>query len=225
MRISDLLQDTFKKFNFEPAGLPMFNSDKKTIWEESESQTPKQDENVDSLTLTPSKEVVLAKITPKGTDDSIVLAQAPKSDITIAGENKKAGIIVDIDTNVLYTYDSNGNPTKAYLIASGKKSTPTEKGVRIVTHKEKYPYRGAPASSKRRRAPRDYGPFIVCLNKINPKTGEQSSTGEFIHGCRSYHATFETDPKRYVSHGCVRMDNEAIVEVKEVTPGTIVIIK
>ena len=224
MRISDLLQDTLK-VQIEPYSLPILNSDKKTIWEESEGKTPKQDENVDSLTLTSSKEVVLSKITPKGTDDSTVLAQAPKPDITIAGENKKAGIIVDIDTNVLYTYDSDGNPTKAYLIASGKKSTPTNRGIRIVTHKETYPYRGAPQSSKRRRAPKDYGPFIVCLNKIDPKTGEQSSTGEFIHGCRSYHDTFETDPKRYVSHGCMRMDNEAIVEVKEVKAGTIVIVK
>ena len=164
-------------------------------------------------------------ITPKGVSDSIVLANAPKPDIEIAGEHKKAGIVVDINTNVLYTYDSDGKPTKAYLIASGKKSTPTDRGIRIVTHKEKFPYKGAPRSSKRRRAPRDYGPFIICLNKIDPKTGAQSSTGEFIHGCKSYQETFETNPGRYVSHGCMRMDNEAIVEVKEVKSGTIVIIK
>ena len=163
-------------------------------------------------------------ITPQGVDDYSILKSAPSPDITIAGQKKKAGIIVDINTNILYTYDDNGNPTKAYLIASGKKSTPTEKGVRIVTHKEKYPYRGA-IGTKRKRNPKDYGPFVIILKKIDPATGEQSKTGEFIHGCRSYHDTFETDPKRYVSHGCVRMDNEAILEVKEVKPGTIVIIK
>ena len=164
-------------------------------------------------------------ITPQGTDSPSVLANAPDPGITIAGVQKKAGIVVDINTNVLYTYDKDGKPTKAYQIASGKKSTPTDRGIRIVTHKEKYPYSSAPRSSKRRRAPKDYGPFIICLNKINPKTGEQSTTGEFIHGCRSYHATFETNPGRYVSHGCMRMDNEAIKVVKEIPVGSIVIIK
>ena len=176
---------------------------------------PQESENTDSFIKT---------ITPQGTDDPKVLAKAPKPDIVIAGQAKKAGIVVDIDTNVLYTYDSNGNPTKAYLVASGQKSTPTDRGIRIVSHKEKYPYRSA-KGTKRRRSPKDYGPFIIILRKIDPATGEQSKTGEFIHGCRSYQDTFETDPERYVSHGCVRMDNEAIVEVKEVKPGTIVIIK
>jgi lipoprotein-anchoring transpeptidase ErfK/SrfK len=165
-------------------------------------------------------------ITPQGVKDTSILKLAPKPDIVINGEKKKAGIIVDISTNILYRYDKNGNPINAYLIASGKKSTPTDKGVRIVTHKETFPYRGAPRRSKRRRAPRDYGPMIICLNKIDPKTGEQSSTGEFIHGCRSYEKTFESTPDRYVSHGCMRMDNEVIKALAPtVEKGEIVIIK
>ena len=165
-------------------------------------------------------------ITPQGVKDTSILKLAPKPDIVINGEKKKAGIIVDISTNILYRYDKNGNPINAYLIASGKKSTPTDKGVRIVTHKETFPYRGAPRRSKRRRAPRDYGPMIICMNKIDPKTGEQSSTGEFIHGCRSYEKTFESTPDRYVSHGCMRMDNEVIKDLAPtVEKGEIVIIK
>lgn len=165
-------------------------------------------------------------ITPQGVKDKAVLKYAPDPNIKIAGENKKAGIIVDIKSNVLYRYDKDGNPINAYLIASGKKSTPTDRGVRIVTHKEVFPYRGAPRKSKRRRAPKDYGPMIICLNKLDPKTGEQSSIGEFIHGCRSYQATFESNPGRYVSHGCMRMDNNVIKELAtNVEKGEIVIIK
>lgn len=174
----------------------------------------------------PQKDTFERVITPKGINDAGVLKSAPKPDIIIAGEKKKAGIVVDLSTNILYRYDKDGNPVNAYLIASGKKSTPTDKGVRIVTHKETFPYRGAPRRSKRRRAPRDYGPMIICLNKIDPKTGEQSSTGEFIHGCRSYEKTFESTPDRYVSHGCMRMDNEVIKALAPtVEKGEIIIIK
>jgi len=172
----------------------------------------------DSVSATPV-------ITPQGVTDKSVLANAPKPDIVIAGEKKKAGIVVDISTNILYRYDKNGNPINAYLIASGKKSTPTDKGVRIVTHTEKYPYRSA-VGTKRRRNPKDYGPFAIILKKIDVKTGEQSKTGEFIHGCRSYEETFVETPDRYVSHGCVRMDNDIIKELApKVQKGEIVIIK
>ena len=208
MRISDSIP-TF--FQTTPFAIPFVTKPDSVISVKPEQKTDNSDTFVRS-------------ITPKGTSDPAVLAKAPKPDITIAGEKKKAGIIVDIDTNTLYTYDEKGNPTKAYLVASGKKSTPTDRGIRIVTHKEKYPYRSA-VGTKRRRSPKDYGPFVVILKKIDPATGEQTKTGEFIHGCRSYQDTFETDPGRYVSHGCIRMDNEAIVEVKEVKSGTIVIIK
>lgn len=164
-------------------------------------------------------------ITPQGVKDTSVLKSAPKPDIIIAGVKKKAGIVVDISKNILYRYDKDGNPVNAYLIASGKKSTPTDKGVRIVTHKEKYPYRSA-IGTKRKRNPKDYGPFAIILKKIDTKTGEQTRTGEFIHGCRSYKKTFESTPDRYVSHGCMRMDNKVIeVLAKEVNKGEIVIIK
>lgn len=161
-------------------------------------------------------------ITPQGTDDVNALKSAPSCDITIAGEKHKAGIVVNLRDNILYTYDSEGNPTKAYLVASGKKSTPTPEGIFVVTHKEVYPYRSAPKSTKRYKNPRDYGKYIVCLNRVNKETGERKSTGYFVHGCRSYHNTFEVYPSRRVSHGCVRMEEHAISEVKEVQPGTYV---
>lgn len=164
-------------------------------------------------------------ITPQGVKDKAALANAPKPDIIIAGEKKKAGIVVDISKNILYRYNKDGNPTNAYLIASGKKSTPTDKGVRIVTHTEKYPYKSA-VGTKRKRNPKDYGPFAIILKKLDTKTGEQTRTGEFIHGCRSYEATFNKVPGRYVSHGCMRMDNNVIKALAaDVQKGEIVIIK
>lgn len=215
MRISDSL----KIFNFNTEQyIPNFSYTKQpeaiSLYKEYKIDTSK---NIDTYEKS---------ITPQGVKNEDVLVLAPKPDIMIAGEKKKAGIIVDLSKNILFRYDKNGKPINAYLIASGKKSTPTDKGVRIVTHKEKFPYRGAPRRAKRRRAPKDYGPFIICLNKLDPKTGEQSSTGEFIHGCRSYEKTFESTPDRYVSHGCMRMDNEIIaILAKEVERGEIVIIK
>lgn len=156
-----------------------------------------------------------------GTTNIHNLIGAPSAEVTIAGVKHNAVIVVDISKNVLYKYDSEGHPEAAYLVASGKKNTPTDVGVRIVTHTETYPYRTAPARSKRRRTPRDYGPKIICLNKIDIKTGEQSPTGEFIHGNNN-----PSSIGKYASHGCIRMDNEVIKQLaKEVKRGDIVIIR
>ena len=159
--------------------------------------------------------------TPKGTDSKNFLAGAPSPDIEIAGEKKTAKFVIDLSTNTLYKYNIQGKAETAYLIASGKESTPTSKGVRIVTHTETYPYRTAPRGTKRRRNPGAYGPKIICLNKIDPQTGEQSQTGEFIHGTNDLSSI-----GKYASHGCMRMDNEVIKELsQEVKRGDIVIIK
>ena len=80
-------------------------------------------------------------ITPQGTSNHSVLSCAPSPKIKIKGENTNAKIVVDLSTNILYKYDSNGNAEEAFLIASGARRTPTHKGVRIVTHKEYYPYK------------------------------------------------------------------------------------
>ncbi len=161
------------------------------------------------------------RIPPKGTDDFDILKDAPDPYIKIDGTWKNAKIVVNLEKNILYKYDEYGFAEKAFLIASGKSTTPTSKGVRIVTHIEKYPYKTAPARTKRRRNPSAYGPNIICLNKINPTTGEQSQTGEFIHGNNDQESI-----GKYVSNGCMRMDNEVIQDlIKEVKRGDIVIIK
>lgn len=144
----------------------------------------------------------------KGTTSREILAKAPSPDVTIQGIKKKAVIVVDLSENILYKYDKNGKPEKAYLIASGKKSTPTSIGVRVVSHVESYPYRGAPAGSKRRRSPGAYGPRIIILENLNPKDGTKSPTGEFIHGNNN-----ASSIGKYASNGCMRMDNDVIREL------------
>jgi lipoprotein-anchoring transpeptidase ErfK/SrfK len=153
-----------------------------------------------------SAEVVLPP--PEGSSDKEVLKFAPSPKVKIMGEAKNAKFVVNLSNNVLYHYDENGEADCAYRIASGKPKTPTHTGVRMVTHVETYPYRSAPAHTKRHKNPRDYGPKIIMLNKLDPETGELSDIGEFIHGNRNP-ATLG----QYVSHGCMRMDNKVIKEL------------
>ena len=60
---------------------------------------------------------------------------------------------------------SDGEPIKVYSIATGKVATPTEEGVRVVSHVESFPYLTAPRTTKRRKNPRSYGPKIIVLDK------------------------------------------------------------
>ena len=109
----------------------------------------------------------------------------------------------------------------AYLIASGKKSTPTDTGIRIVSNIERWPYKTAGLATKRRKNPNDYGPRALILRKIDPKTGETAPTGEFIHGNNNRKSL-----GKYASKGCMRMDNTVIKEMATlVKKGDIVIIK
>lgn len=159
-------------------------------------------------------------VPPKGTTSFNILSKAPKPDVIVQGIKKKAKYVVDLTQNILYKYSEKGKPEIAYLIASGKKSTPTHSGVRIVSHIETYPYRGAPRRSKRRRNPRAYGSKIIVLDRFDTKTGERSSIGEFIHGNGN-----SASLGKYVSHGCMRMDNEVIKELaKDTKRGDLVLI-
>ena len=157
---------------------------------------------------------------PKGTTDSCVLKNAPCNQVCIQGEVKNAKFVIDISKNILYHYDESGIPVIAYSVASGKKSSPTDTGVRIVTHVETYPYRTAGKNTKRRRNPRDYGPNIICVEKLDPVSGKRSITGEFIHGNNN-----PASIGKYASLGCVRMDNDVIKDLsKQVKRGDIILI-
>ena len=96
-------------------------------------------------------------------------------------------------------------------IATGKKTTPTDKGIKKITWFENYPYREAPAISKRRKAPWDYGPKVIVLGFVDEKTGEVTHfNGEFIHGTNKPESI-----GTHASKGCIRMHNEDILELVE----------
>lgn len=163
----------------------------------------------------------VSEISPQGSTGKTILLNAPSPDIEIMGVMRTAAIVVDLSKNILYKYDEFGNAQKAYLVASGKKSSPTDEGIRVVTHIEKYPYSSAPPSTKRRKKPWDYGPRIICLETIDPQTGVKGKTGEFIHGNNNPNSL-----GKYASLGCIRMDNEVIKELStQVKKGDIVILK
>lgn len=173
----------------------------------------------DSTTLKKDTFELSVKVPATGTTGDSVLLYAPSPKVELAGEQKNAAIVVDLSKNVLYQYDVNGKATCAYLVASGKKSTPTKTGLRIVSHVESFPYKSAPASTKRRRKPWDYGPRIICLDTIDPETGKRGRTGQFIHG----NANSKSIGK-YASLGCIRMDNGIIKKLaKEVKRGDLIL--
>lgn len=181
--------------------------------------TPKQKIHA----FTPAKQDTFEYVIPPahGSSDSLMLAKAPNPMITVQGEKKNATIVVDISKNILYHYDQNGKPLSAYLVASGKPKSPTKEIVSIVSHVEKYPYKTAPPHTKRHRSPRSFGPKAIILNKLDTITGNQTSSGQFIHGNNDVSSL-----GKYESLGCIRMDNEVIKELaKKVKHGDIVIFR
>ena len=163
----------------------------------------------------------VSEISPQGSTGKTILLNAPSPDIEIMGVMRTAAIVVDLSKNILYKYDEFGNAQKAYLVASGKKSSPTDEGIRVVTHIEKYPYRSAPPSTKRRKKPWDYGPRIISVSYTHLRAHETKKTGEFIHGNNNPNSL-----GKYASLGCIRMDNEVIKELStQVKKGDIVILK
>ena len=162
-----------------------------------------------------------SKVPPQGSDEYRFLKNAPKPEIIYLGEERKARFVVTLNDNRLYHYDDYGEPIKVYSVASGKPSSPTSTGVRMVSHVESYPYLTAPRSTKRRRSPRSYGPKIIILDKIDLLTGEKSMIGEFIHGNND-----STSIGKKVSMGCIRMDNKVIKYLSGVVKrGDFVVIK
>lgn len=149
------------------------------------------------------------------------LANAPSPKIVVNGEEKNARIVVSLSDNKLYLYDENGEAEEVHSVASGAKNTPTDVGLRKVTHIETYPYSSA-TGTKRKANPKAYGPKILILTSIDPKTGKDlGSNGEFIHGNNN-----PASIGKYASHGCIRMHNDQIVRMAEIVePGSYVLIQ
>lgn len=149
------------------------------------------------------------------------LENAPSPKFTVNGEEKNARIVVSLSENKLYLYDENGEAEEVHSVASGAKNTPTHVGLRKVSHIETYPYSSA-TGTKRKANPKPYGPKILILTSIDPKTGKNlGSNGEFIHGNSN-----ASSIGKYVSHGCIRMHNDQILRMAEIVePGSYVIIQ
>lgn len=153
------------------------------------------------------------------------LSNAPDPTITINGKKQKATIVVDTKTNKLYRYEKDGQVKDGYHVATGvigrNGRSITDPGIRRVDHIETYPYKSA-VGTKRKRNPKAYGPKILYLTIVDPKTGDiLGSNGEFIHGNNN-----PSSIGTHASHGCVRMDNEVIKQfAQEVPVGSYVLIK
>ena len=119
MRISG---DEFNSINYSSIIFRPGMARSVVIWDDEYNLKPSEFSNTDEFICTESVNL-LDKVTPQGCNDPKVLAQAPSPDITVQGVKQKAGIVVDISTNILYRYDKDGNPIMAYQIGSGKKST------------------------------------------------------------------------------------------------------
>ncbi len=199
-----------------------------TLEKSNENAATKTTENASKGETTETSAKAVPEKTPTQTGkitnnkDPELLKNAPKPNITIAGEEKNAAIVVDLSENRLYRYTDKGEAFEVYSIASGKKSTPTHTGLRKVANIETYPYDKAPKATKRHQNPKPYGPNILILNQIDPATGEDlGSNGEFIHGNNNSKSI-----GTYASHGCMRMDNDVIKQLaKEVKRGSYVIIQ
>ncbi len=210
MKINNIVHNVKKNFGiYGLVTLPMFFS---PFWAKAQK--------LEKAPVTDMFEQV-ASVSPKGTSEKSVLLGAPSPKVIIAGIKDTARIVVDLSKNILYKYNDKGDAECAYLIASGKAKYPTDPGLRVVTHVETYPYNNAPANTRRRRKPNDYGPKIICLEKVDSITGQKSQTGEFIHGTNN-----PSSLGKYASLGCMRMDNEVIKSLAmEVKRGDIVVIK
>lgn len=180
-------------------------------------------EHIETVQNSPSNTIVEdLNPTQLGFDE---LMNAPDPTITIKGKKHNATIVVDVDGNKLYRYDANGNIHDGYHIATGvigrSGKSITHKGLRRIDHIEKYPYRSA-VGSKRQKSPDAFGPNVLYLTIVDPKTGNiLGSNGEFIHGNND-----ASSIGKHASHGCMRMDNEVIKKfAKEVPVGGYVLIQ
>lgn len=147
-------------------------------------------------------------ISPKGTTSKEILSQAPCPVVLMQGKRKTATIVVDITNNILYKYDKKGNPEIAYSVASGKQSTPTSVGIRLVSHVEYYPYKTAPPQTNRRKKPSAFGPNVIILTMVDSYSGVKWNNSEYIHGTDK-----PASIGKHSSHGCIRMDNDAIIKL------------
>ena len=127
-------------------------------------------------------------------------------ELSVGGETVYPAIVVSLSEGRLYYYDYDTYLYDFYPIASGKTSTTTKPGLRLINNIEKYPYSDAPKDTKRYKNPDDYGTYILNLSVVDPETGNiTGNNGQYIHG------TFNPNSiGKKVSKGCIRVHNDVI---------------
>lgn len=135
--------------------------------------------------------------------------------LIVGGEDIYPAVVVDLSDNKLYQYDCEGYLEECYSVATGKATTPTKTGLRVVTAIEDYPFKEAYSGTRRYKYPDDYGSKVICLAPVDMKTGKiLEADGQFIHGTNNPNSI-----GKKASKGCVRMHNndvEALANVLDV---------
>jgi len=146
---------------------------------------------------------------------------APSPQIEVKGVPITARIVVDKKSHTTFVYDDNGKFLEKFPDAVGASDTPTHSGIRYVTGIGEYPYKGTDDTKNSKKHPDDFGPHIIKDRVVDPRTGNTTHTGEFLHGTR-----WPNSMGKDASHGCVRHRNGDIEKlVKYVKPGDFINIK
>ena len=120
---------------------------------------------------------------------------------------KPARVLVKIEEHRLFFYGPDGTPQNVYPVATGKRSKPTDPGVKVVNYKYDDPTHVArqlwPESGGKA-----FGTRMIDLKWYNPETGEVTSSDEEIHGTY-VGQSIGTD----ASSGCVRMYNRDVEQL------------
>ena len=169
----------------------------------------------------PSKDTFERTITQENVikiHDTNVLAP----NIKIGEQSVLPSIVIDKSENKLYLYNSEGYLEKSYTVGLGKTTTPTVVGIRKIVKIESYPYSKAPKITKRHQSPSEYGPNVIVVGIVDPKTGEITGyDGKFIHGTNKPDSIGKNESK-----GCVRMNNEDVKELaSQLKAGQFVLIR
>ena len=175
---------------------------------QSGSQNP-----VDKYTQEDLPAVFREAVNPSGrTNEPQILKNAPSPAFKLMNKDTNAALVVDITNCMVYRYNDKGKPIEAFKAATGKASTPTKTGVAKIIAILNYPYKTSPPKSKRRRHPRDYGPKIILMYKVDTTTGELHDDGRYTHGTRFENAI----EKGHITHGCTRVHNRDILYLADV---------
>lgn len=161
---------------------------------------------VSSIERMPGKDTFVKEVNKFSDDniqnDSIILSPA----IKVANDTIYPAVVIDKSENMLYSYDLDTVLDSLFTVGLGKSTTPTKTGLRVITSIEDYPYTTAPKSTKRRKAPNDYGSKVICLETVDHATGKTvGSNGQFIHGTNKPDSIGKNQ-----SLGCIRMNNDDV---------------